>query len=215
MDYTRLLNKLNPPQDGEPTTHLRVGTVDTVNSDGTLDILMSSGVIVPGVPRLSSVQVIVGSVVQMIGARGSLLVIGTISSAGSNQVVAYASETTDSVAGGSGSEVVIMTITGTLQDDRPYRVWAEFHATPGSAGVAGAVRIREDSGLAGTELRVAYADFPNAGTAGNHFLLSSRYTATATGSKTFSATAQATGATMRREAATTRVAEMWITAVDS
>lgn len=213
LDYTALLKKLRPDRDGEPYTSMRTGVVDVINSDGTLDIEMS-GVIVPNVPRLDTVNVATGSVVHMIVFRGSLLVIGRTSDAG-GRIIAYASETTDSTAGASGVEVSIIQVTGTLQNGRAYRVWAEFHATPGSAGVAGAVRIREGSGIAGTASREKYADFPNTGAAGNHFLLSARFVAGSTGSQTFTATAQASGATMRREAASIRLSEMWIETADA
>lgn len=214
LDYTRMVKKLNPTRDGEPYTSMRTGIVDAINSDGTLDIEMSSGVIVPDVPRLDTVNVAVGSVIHMISFRGSLLVIGRTSSAG-GRIIAYASDTTDGTAGASGVEVSIIQVTGTLQNGRAYRVWTEFHATPGSAGVVGAVRIRQGSGIAGTVSRERYADFPNTGVAGNHFLMSARFVASSTGSQTFTATAQATGATMRRESASTRVTEMWIETADA
>lgn len=214
IDYTALLKKLTPDRDGEPFTHLRTAVVDAVNSDGTVDLEMSGGIIVPDVSKLDSAHVEVNTVVQVISFRGSMLVLGPVanlSAVNSGQVIAYHSESTDSVAGGSGAEVVIMSVTASLQDERTYRVWTEFHATPSVAGVAGAVRIRQGLGLAGTELRLSYADFPNTGTAGNHFLISTAFTATSTGPQTFTATAQGTGATMRREAASSRLSEMWVT----
>lgn len=213
LDYTKLVEKINPERDGEPYTHLRAGTVSVVNADGTLDILMASGVLVPSVPKLASAYVTVGDAVQMISFRGSLLVLGAVASVSAinnGQVIAYSSADTDSSAGASGVEVSMLTVTGTLQANHPYRVWAEFHATPSAIG-SGAVRIRLGSGIAGTELRVAFADFPSAGTAGNHFFLSSRYTPGSSGSQTFTATAQVTSQTVRREAASTRLSEMWIT----
>lgn len=79
IDYTKLRKKLAPDQDGEPPTHLRTATVDAVNSDGTVDLLMASGVIVPDVPKLASARALDGSVVQVIALRGSLLVLGSIS----------------------------------------------------------------------------------------------------------------------------------------
>lgn len=213
IDYTKLLGKLLPEPGGEDTLRLRVGVIDAVNSDGTVDVGIS-GLVVPDVQRLDGLVVVVGQYVQVLTYRGGLLVLGGTSVAGGQgggQPIAYNSADTDSVAGGSGAEVVILTVTAQLQTGRTYRVWAEFHATPSVAGVAGAVRIRDGGNLAGTELRVAYADFPSAGTAGNHFFLSAKYTAVSTGSHQFTATAQGTGATMRREAASTRLTEMWVT----
>ena len=81
IDYTSLLKKLSPDRDGEPHIHLRTGTVAAVNADGTLDITMSSGALIPDVPRLDSAYVAVGTVVQMLVFRGSMLVLGP-SSAG-------------------------------------------------------------------------------------------------------------------------------------
>lgn len=78
LDYTSLLKKLTPDRDGEPHTHLRTGVVAAINSDGTLDITMSSGVLVPDVPKLDGVNPAVGAVVQMISFRGVLLVIGGV-----------------------------------------------------------------------------------------------------------------------------------------
>lgn len=213
IDYTRLLSKLNPEPGGEDVLRLRTGVIDAINSDGTVDVGIS-GLVVPDVHRLDGLVVLVGQYVQVLTYRGGALVLGGEAVApglGGGQPIAYNSADTDSVAGGSGAEIVILTVTAQVVTGRTYRVWAEFHATPSSAGVAGSVRIREGGNLAGTELRVAYADFPNAGTAGNHFFLSTKYTATSTGSQSFTATAQATGATVRREAAGNRLTEMWVT----
>lgn len=79
IDYTRLLEKLNPDPGAEDTLRLRVATVTTVNANGTLDLTMSSGVLVPGVPKLASAVAPAGAVVQVITLRGSLLVIGAVS----------------------------------------------------------------------------------------------------------------------------------------
>lgn len=76
MDYTKLLEKLNPKIDGEDTLRLRTGTVDAVNADGTLDIEMSDGVILPNVNKLSTAYAPAGAVVQIIVFRGAMLVIG-------------------------------------------------------------------------------------------------------------------------------------------
>lgn len=79
IDYTRLIEQLDPEQDGEDTLKPRTAIVDEVNSDGTLDIILS-GVIVPNVPRLASVGAIEGDAVQVQVSRGSMLVVGTIAS---------------------------------------------------------------------------------------------------------------------------------------
>jgi hypothetical protein len=84
VDYTALLKKLTPDRDGEPHTYLRTGVVNAVNTNGTLDILMSSGVIVPGVPKLATAYAPNGATVQMISFRGSLLVIGSSGTSAAN-----------------------------------------------------------------------------------------------------------------------------------
>jgi hypothetical protein len=96
IDYTSLLKKLSPDRDGEPHTHLRTGTVDAVNSDGTLDIMMSGGIIVPSVPKLATAYAPDGAAVQMISLRGSLLVIGAVGSTGAMGAIVK----TGSVTGG-------------------------------------------------------------------------------------------------------------------
>lgn len=79
MDYTKLLGKIVPKVDGEDTLRLRTGTVDAVNADGTLDIQMSDGLILPSVNKLVSAYAPVGAVVQIIVFRGAMLVIGAVS----------------------------------------------------------------------------------------------------------------------------------------
>lgn len=109
IDYTKLRKKLAPDQDGEPPTHLRTATVDAVNSDGTVDLLMASGVIVPDVPKLVGAYTPDGSVVQVISLRGSLLVIGAVSTGGNTGTVAASSTsalTFTNTSGTSGSPVV-------------------------------------------------------------------------------------------------------------
>ena len=82
IDYTKLRKKLIPEPDGEPPVVMRTGTIDAVNSDGTVDVEMSSGIILPDIPRLASAGVAVGVVVNIISFRGSLLVIGPSASNG-------------------------------------------------------------------------------------------------------------------------------------
>ena len=79
IDYTKLLEKLSPKPDGEDKLRLRTGTVTTVNANGTLDITMSDGTLLPNVNKLVTAYAPAGSVVQMIVFRGALLVIGAIS----------------------------------------------------------------------------------------------------------------------------------------
>jgi hypothetical protein len=103
IDYTRLIEQLDPEQDGEDTLKPRTAIVDEVNSDGTLDIILS-GVIVPNVPRLASVGAIEGDAVQVQVSRGSMLVVGTIASVSTPHLPS------------SGSISAIATTGGALND---------------------------------------------------------------------------------------------------
>lgn len=109
IDYTKLKKKLVPDQDGEPPVRLRTGTVVEVNGNGTLDIAMSSGVIVPDVPKLATASAPVGAVVQMISQRGSLLVIGASASSSATGTIEASSTSAFSfsnTAGETGAAVV-------------------------------------------------------------------------------------------------------------
>src|SRR5690554_6528270 len=64
-----------PKAGGEDVLRLRGATVDAVNSDGTVDNVMS-WVVVPNVVRLSNAAAVVGESVQVLIHRGLMLVIG-------------------------------------------------------------------------------------------------------------------------------------------
>lgn len=84
IDYTKLLEKISPKPDGEDKLRLRTGTVTTANADGTLDITMSDGVLLPGVNKLATAHAPAGAVVQIIVFRGAMLVIGAVASSTSS-----------------------------------------------------------------------------------------------------------------------------------
>lgn len=94
IDYTRLQEKLNPKVDGEDKLRLRTGTVDTVNADGTLDIEMSDGEILPNINKLATAYAPVGAVVQIIVFRGAMLVIGAVGSNAANGAMTKTGSTT-------------------------------------------------------------------------------------------------------------------------
>lgn len=75
IDYTKLLDKIDPQPGGEDTLRLRTGIVDAINVDGTLDVEISK-VVVPNVPRMDNLVVAVGQSVQVLSYRGALLVMG-------------------------------------------------------------------------------------------------------------------------------------------
>ena len=78
VDLTTLRRKLIPETDGQDPARLRVGTVTAVNSDGTVDVTLN-GTAVANVPVLDSADGLdTDVVVQMLGYRGSLLVLGPV-----------------------------------------------------------------------------------------------------------------------------------------
>jgi hypothetical protein len=81
IDYQKLLAKLMPEPGGEDVARMRVGIVDAVNADGTVNLGIA-GIIVPSIPVLSSAGVSDNAVVNVISYRGSLLVIGSTATAG-------------------------------------------------------------------------------------------------------------------------------------
>lgn len=76
IDYTKLRAALDPDPGGEDTLRLRTAKVQTMNANGTVDILLS-GVLVPGVPRLDNGSwLATGANVQVITLRGGHLILG-------------------------------------------------------------------------------------------------------------------------------------------
>lgn len=78
VDFTRLLQKINPEPDGEPNLSLRTMVVDTVHPDGTVD-LTTSGTTITNVPRLAGAYALAGARVQVLTGRGTMLVLGPVS----------------------------------------------------------------------------------------------------------------------------------------
>lgn len=74
IDYTKLIEKIVPEQDGPSPVHLRKATVIAVGSD-TADITLS-GVTVEDVDVLGGAQLEVGSLVQVLTGRGVMLILG-------------------------------------------------------------------------------------------------------------------------------------------
>lgn len=105
---SKIKKKILPPDDGQDTLKLRTGVISAVNSDGTCDVTIS-GVTVAGVPKLAEAFVPVGSVVQLLTYRGSLLIIGAsatsaiMSTAASSSTAAFSFTNT---SGASGTDVV-------------------------------------------------------------------------------------------------------------
>lgn len=74
IDYTKLLAQIVPQSDGEDVIRWRTGVIDTVNSDGTVDVAIS-GLVIPDLPRLASTALAAGDVVQIASYRGALIII--------------------------------------------------------------------------------------------------------------------------------------------
>lgn len=185
LDYTSLLKKLTPDRDGEPHTHLRTGVVAAINSDGTLDITMSSGVLVPDVPKLAGAYAPVGAAVQMISFRGVLLVIGATSDNTSSGPM-YRANTTIRTSVSSSvttTETTIDSVTAPLVSGRTYRVTWDLPLTVSVATDTHFVRIRENNST-GTQLNVRRYMGP-ATTQSFPFRIEAEYTAVATANKTF------------------------------
>lgn len=97
IDFSKLLDKLLPPPDGEDMARVRTGIVDAVNTDGTVDVGIS-GLVVPDVPRLAGAPMVAGTVVNILVWRGGLLVLGPSGSGAASLRVAgtfFAAATND------------------------------------------------------------------------------------------------------------------------
>jgi len=109
LDYTVLLKKIAPQDDGQDVLRLRVGIVAAIASDGTVDVTINE-VVVPDVPVLGGTYFPVGSTVQILSYRGSLLVIGPVGAALSSPVALAGNTTTGTT--NSTSFVNSLTTTG-------------------------------------------------------------------------------------------------------
>jgi hypothetical protein len=136
IDYTRLIEQLDPEQDGEDSLKPRTAIVDEVNSDGTLDIILS-GIVIENVPRLSTVSAMEGDVVQVQVSRGSILVVGfvntNVSGPGRGRRVRVESASSSSAVTGLAS--VMATPVTTFFKNRAYEVKTHGGFDPSQAAV--------------------------------------------------------------------------------
>jgi len=192
IDYYKLRKKLIPEPDGEPPVVMRTGTIDAVNVDGTVDVEMSSGIILPDIPRLASAEVSAGLVVNIISFRGSLLVIGPSAQAATGTTSGGRAATTVRTSDSSGvttTETVIDSVTAYLISGSIYRVrWVAAVNSTVSADTA-FIRIREDN-LAGDQLQLERVPMALTGGSGTRYPahIEAEFTADATGNKTFVST---------------------------
>lgn len=110
IDYTKLKQKLVPEPDGQDVLRLRVATVSAIGATSGLVDITLSGVLVEDVPVLGSALFTVGSVVQVLSYRGSLLIIGSAGPAAARPVQASGSITEGTTA--SSAWVNSLTTTG-------------------------------------------------------------------------------------------------------
>lgn len=91
IDYTKLINNLMPVSDGEHVIRMRVGVVDSVNTNHTVNVVIS-GIVVPNVPKLAGLSAYPGQVVQVITYQGVLLVLGATASDAHRRFVVKSSD---------------------------------------------------------------------------------------------------------------------------
>lgn len=130
VDYTKLREALSPlPQiSGDEKTSMRVGEVTLIHVfDGTVDVSLS-GAEITDVPVLDGVVVNVGSIVQMLTYRGSLLVIGTVAqTSDADASVAFSTTAITPLTGSTGTDVSIITLSHAFKAGYAYRIswqWA-------------------------------------------------------------------------------------------
>lgn len=92
-------------------------------------------------------------------------------------------------------EVSVTTVTATLVSGQRYKIWFHGRVSTDVAADTAGLRIREDAGVAGTQL--GFTNHPMPSTSGNGFTTTvyAEYTAAASGSKTFTLTGQRTAGT--------------------
>lgn len=124
--------------------------------------------------------------------------------------IATAVEDTDS-ATFSTVETSLTSVAASLTTGRTYRIRLVTHIGTTVTNDTATVRVREDT-VAGTELFGDVSTALSSSTVGTLVILEGEYTAVATASKTFVATAVRSGGTglLRREAATTRATYLYV-----
>lgn len=144
IDYTKMLRRLFPEdeQDGASNLTMRVGTVDALNSDGTVDVIIS-GLVFPGIRKLSGAIFPVGAQVQIISYRGSLLIIGSVATSLAPSFPSGAVSTataTESVT----SEEIISTISNfVFRAGWAYAAWCRCAVYADAAGRLAHFRLRK------------------------------------------------------------------------
>lgn len=152
LDFTRLLETLEPTPDGEKPMRHRSGVVDAVNSDGTVDVIMS-GLVIPGLSVLAGASVSVGDTVQIAVWPGDMLVLGAVRDSEASSDFDLIAE---SIAGGA-SATLSVTLPQTHHD---IKVEIFGNHDGGAAFASGSVRF---NGISGTGYSSAWHRTANDG----------------------------------------------------
>ena len=192
IDLSKIKQKINPKPDGQDVARMRTAIVDAVNTDGTIDILLS-GIVVTQIPRLAGTTFVAGDTAQLISYRGSLLAIGVVAEsaeARTSNRVQTTPRTSNSASIGL-TETTVDSVTADLVNGRTYKVvWATRYAT-GTAGDTVFLRLRPDNS-SGTQMQIGRGDsrLTNGGGSAWPMTIEAEYTAIATAPKTFVGTFQ-------------------------
>lgn len=108
IDFTRMIARITPEEDGEDVLRLRTGEIDAVGTDGATDVLLS-GVVTPDVPSLGGATFAVGTSVQILSYRASLLILGPSGGVTSQPEIATG---TGGASGTTTSTSFVNTLTG-------------------------------------------------------------------------------------------------------
>lgn len=133
IDYTRLRDKLNPTSQigGVDELRLRVGVVAALNSNGTVELTISETT-VSSVPVLNGVPLFVGSVVQLLAYRGTMLILGTVAEAADeDSSVSFSTTAIQPLTNSTATDVSIMTLSHAFKAGYAYQIDWQWSAQIG------------------------------------------------------------------------------------
>lgn len=169
IDYTKLLAQIVPQADGEDTVRWRTGVVDSVNSDGTVNVVVS-GLVIPNVPQLRSARVQVAEVVHIAVYRGAMYILGPVAGAsygGAPGSLVAESYRTSTVGTFTTNETVVQYVTFTAVAGYRYEVTAVQSFQSSTANDLIRLRLRWIAAgaltTAGTQFHLVEVNCDNAG----------------------------------------------------
>lgn len=130
IDFTRILDKLIPEQDGPPNLTLRALTVVSVNGNGTVNLIDAGGGLQSNVGSISPSRLTAGMKVQVLTGRGVMLILGPTGTPASSAWVPTLTATTTPPTLGTGSS-----LTGNLWRGSDGIVTATARIIFGASGV--------------------------------------------------------------------------------